>query len=223
MKRLLALLLCVFGSLAAPLRAEVELSFDFYHDQLARVSMQLGRVDESLAHADKAVSLAAKTRDVSVRLHRVELLRFAERFEPAEAECANLLNGKLPPDDERRARLALARIYSSTRHFEKAEEQLRRLLLAAPAHNQRQLVVPRVLFHTCRVASNYLDQQEARALLVAPPPIYPTEELLVFLLKRRRTLGQEVQLLRRKTTEHTREPRCVRTSSCNVALQGMQR
>jgi hypothetical protein len=35
MKRLIALLLCVFGLLAAPLRAEVELSFDFYYDQLS--------------------------------------------------------------------------------------------------------------------------------------------------------------------------------------------
>ena len=35
MKRLIALLLCVFGLLTAPLRADVELSFDFYYDQLS--------------------------------------------------------------------------------------------------------------------------------------------------------------------------------------------
>lgn len=35
MKRFIALLLCVFGSLAASSRAEVELSLDFYYDQLS--------------------------------------------------------------------------------------------------------------------------------------------------------------------------------------------
>ena len=37
MKRLIALLLCVFGFLTTPMRAEVELSFDFYYDELSRM------------------------------------------------------------------------------------------------------------------------------------------------------------------------------------------
>lgn len=113
---------------------------DFYHDQLARVLLRLGRVDEALAHADKAVALAAKSRTVSLRLRRVEHLRFAERLESAQSECRALLKDKLPPEDERKARLALSKVCTAMGQAERAEEQLRQLLELDPAdaiaHNE---------------------------------------------------------------------------------------
>lgn len=113
---------------------------DFYHDQLARVLLRLGRVDEALAHADKAVSLAAKSRAVSLRLRRVEHLRFAERLESAQSECRILLKDKLPPEQERQARLALSKVCVAMGQAERAEEQLRELLELDPAdpiaHNE---------------------------------------------------------------------------------------
>jgi tetratricopeptide (TPR) repeat protein len=120
------------------------------HANLARAKAQLGQIEAALKHADLAVKLASDANRLNMRLRRVYVLFFAERFPEAEAECQKLLQELAPPGDdgaskikltgdEAAIRRELSLVYSTQRRFDKAEEQLRMILELDPsdagAHN----------------------------------------------------------------------------------------
>src|SRR5207253_4978894 len=72
-----------------------------FHEQLAAALVRLGRVDEALKHANAAVEAAEAQYRLTARLDRVAVLRYAERFDAAEAECVQLLKEFPQPGDER--------------------------------------------------------------------------------------------------------------------------
>jgi tetratricopeptide (TPR) repeat protein len=109
------------------------------HANLARALMHHGRIAEALEHADQAAKLAADANRLGMRLLRVDVLSYAEKFPEAEAEARKLLQEFTQPDEVRRVRHALAHVASAARQFDRAEEQLRMILELDPndasAHN----------------------------------------------------------------------------------------
>jgi tetratricopeptide (TPR) repeat protein len=111
----------------------------FFRWHLAKALAQLGDIKNALAEADKAVELAEAEKIAVTCATRVFVLRFAERFDEAEAECENLLAAAKTPGETLRIRHELGFIYSHARQFDKAEEQLRLIIeldrTDASAHN----------------------------------------------------------------------------------------
>jgi tetratricopeptide (TPR) repeat protein len=106
---------------------------------LAEAKAQLGDIDAALAAADLAIRQADSGNKLAMRLLRVYVLLFAERYDPAEAECFQLLQEFTETDDVARIRRRLSHVYSARRQFDRAEEQLRMVLELDPtdavAHN----------------------------------------------------------------------------------------
>jgi len=103
-----------------------------FHSDLARALSKLDRMEEALTEADNAVRLAADADRLSLRLMRIRLLSYAERYGPAEADCQALLKDARQPADILEIRYVLSYIYSAARQNAKAEEQLQLILKTDP-------------------------------------------------------------------------------------------
>src|SRR5207249_3786478 len=95
-----------------------------FHVNLSRAYALLGKNDRALAEADDAVKFSAPESMLFTRLHRVRMLRHAEQFDKAVAECHNLLKETNEPGAVRDIRSELSNVYSLQRNYTKAEEQL---------------------------------------------------------------------------------------------------
>jgi tetratricopeptide (TPR) repeat protein len=102
------------------------------YSELSRALSRLDRMDEALAEADNAVRLAADADRLTVRLGRVRLLAYAERYAAAETECLALLKENKMPGEVLEIRYVLSYIYSSARQTAQAEEQLEAILKIDP-------------------------------------------------------------------------------------------
>jgi tetratricopeptide (TPR) repeat protein len=102
------------------------------YSELARALSRLDRMDEALAEADNAVRLAADADRLTVRLQRIRLLAYAERYAAGEAECLALLKETKMPGEVLEIRYVLSYIYSSARQTAQAEEQLEAILKIDP-------------------------------------------------------------------------------------------
>src|SRR5205823_2497947 len=114
------------------LRQTKATSHVLFHSDLARALARLDRLDEALGEADNAVRLAADADRLNLRLMRIRLLAYAERFPQAETECQALLKDATQPGDRAEIRYVLSYIYSTARQNPKAEEQLEWILKADP-------------------------------------------------------------------------------------------
>jgi len=114
------------------LRQTKATSHVLFHSDLARALSRLDRMDDALAEADSAVRLAGDADRLSLRLMRIRLLTYAERFGPAESECQALLKDATGPGDILEIRYVLSYIYSQARQNGKAEEQLELILKTDP-------------------------------------------------------------------------------------------
>ncbi len=103
-----------------------------FHGNLARALVVLGKTKEAIAEADRAVELSDAGNRLAYRLLRVEILSMARRYDKAEAACQELLHDGAAGSDSRRIRHVLSNIYTATRAYERAEEQLRLILRDDP-------------------------------------------------------------------------------------------
>jgi tetratricopeptide (TPR) repeat protein len=103
-----------------------------FHSNLALALVRMDKPDDALTEADKAIELADDETRFSRKLLRVDILRACGRFDTAIAEALQLLEQAVHPGDVRDARHALSNVYSAARQYDKAEEQLRRILEADP-------------------------------------------------------------------------------------------
>lgn len=104
----------------------------FHHD-LSRALALLGKSDEALAQADQAIALAADEKNrLYTRLNKVRVLRQAEKFDSAIAQCKELIKDYSQPDQLREVRYELSHLYSVQRDLVKSEEQLQLILKADP-------------------------------------------------------------------------------------------
>ena len=75
----------------------IEVYWPYYRGRMALALVQLGKSDKAIAQADLAVAKAHGSDVLNEKLRRIEVLKFAERFDRAEAECLALLESeKLP-------------------------------------------------------------------------------------------------------------------------------
>jgi tetratricopeptide (TPR) repeat protein len=114
------------------LRQTKATSHVLFHSDLARALSRLDKMDEALAEADNAVRLAADADRLNLRLMRIRLLAYAERFLQAETECQALLKEATQPGDSAEIRYVLSYIYSTAHQNAKAEEQLEWILKNDP-------------------------------------------------------------------------------------------
>jgi Flp pilus assembly protein TadD len=110
-----------------------DLSHLYLYLHMARASAELGHIKVALQQADKAIKLDAKDPIGVVCNTRIYVLTHAERFGEAEAECLALLKQAKLPAEVQRVRHSLAIVYSTSRQFDKAEEQLRLIIELDPA------------------------------------------------------------------------------------------
>jgi tetratricopeptide (TPR) repeat protein len=103
-----------------------------FHGNLARALVVLGKTKDALAAADRAVELSDPGNRLAYRLLRVEVLTLARRYAEAESTCKALLDEVNGPADTRRVRYVLSNIYTTSRAYPKAEEQLRLILKDDP-------------------------------------------------------------------------------------------
>ena len=103
-----------------------------FHSEQARALSRLDHVDHALAEADRAIRLAADADRLNLRLMRIRLLTYAERFAAAEAECQALLKETTQPGDILEIRYVLSYLYSSSHQNVRAEEQLQLILKVDP-------------------------------------------------------------------------------------------
>jgi tetratricopeptide (TPR) repeat protein len=103
-----------------------------FHGNLARALVVLGKTKEAIAAADQAVALSDAGNRLAYRLLRVEILTMARDYSQAESSCNELLQETIAPPDIRRIRYVLSNIYTTSRAYEKAEEQLRLILRDDP-------------------------------------------------------------------------------------------
>jgi tetratricopeptide (TPR) repeat protein len=99
-----------------------------FHQYFSRALMLMGKPDEALAEADQAVQLSDERNRLHFRLLRATILKLADRYERAEAECLELLRDAKEPKEIRDIRYELSGVYSAAHAPEKAEEQLRLIL-----------------------------------------------------------------------------------------------
>jgi tetratricopeptide (TPR) repeat protein len=99
-----------------------------FHLSLAEAHIALGHEREALAAVDDAVNESGERERMRCRLERAEVLSQAGKHEQATAECRALLKEYNQPGDVRTIRSVLSALYSAARQFDKAEEQLKRIL-----------------------------------------------------------------------------------------------
>jgi tetratricopeptide (TPR) repeat protein len=99
---------------------------------LASAHMGLNHVREALEAADEAVQTADPDNKLMCRLERAQLLSQAERHPQAIAECQALLKEYNQSGEVHRIRYLLSAVYSTAHEYDKAEEQLLRILKDDP-------------------------------------------------------------------------------------------
>jgi tetratricopeptide (TPR) repeat protein len=103
----------------------------FHHD-MAMALMQLGKTDAAIAEANNAVDIAPEDEMLSVRRLRALLLAEAGHSDKAVAECEEMRKMFTKPDDVREIHYALSEVYSLSKDYPKAEEELRAILKEHP-------------------------------------------------------------------------------------------
>jgi tetratricopeptide (TPR) repeat protein len=105
-----------------------------FHSELARALARLKKTEDALKEADLAVRLATDNSRLGMVGLRIRILAQAERYAQAEKECLKLLDEFKLPADLLEVRYLLSYVYTATRNFPKAEEQLQLILKADPAN-----------------------------------------------------------------------------------------
>jgi tetratricopeptide (TPR) repeat protein len=103
-----------------------------FHVKMAPALVRLGKLDEAIATMEEAVKLADEGNRLGVQRLKVEVLRQAEKYDKALAECESLLQEYNRPQQVRDIRYSLSNVCASANQHEKAEEQLRLILDADP-------------------------------------------------------------------------------------------
>jgi tetratricopeptide (TPR) repeat protein len=103
-----------------------------FRRSLALALAELERTDEALEEMDRAIKLATEAGKVFERVRKAQILARSERYAAAIAECEALLKELTQADEVRRARTALATIYTLKGDHEKSEALLRKVLEDEP-------------------------------------------------------------------------------------------
>ncbi|HEY1860520.1 MAG TPA: tetratricopeptide repeat protein [Gemmataceae bacterium] len=100
---------------------------------LARALVLLDKTNEAVEAANAAVDLAGDRERVQCRRLRASILAEAEQYEPAIADCLDLLKESTNPGETHEIRYTLSNVYSQAKQMTKAEEQLELILKDDPA------------------------------------------------------------------------------------------
>jgi tetratricopeptide (TPR) repeat protein len=104
-----------------------------FYANLARALVITGKTREAITEADRALRMAGAGRQFPYRLLRIEVLMMGHKYDKAESECLELLKEIKTAEEVRRVRYVLSNVYTSTKAYEKSEEQLRAILESDPS------------------------------------------------------------------------------------------
>ena len=99
---------------------------------LALALANLDQYDEAVREIDQAIKLSSDGGRLSTRIRKVHILRRAQRFEQAVAECKSMLEESTNPGQIREIRSALSHTYGAMKQTAKAEAELRKILELDP-------------------------------------------------------------------------------------------
>jgi tetratricopeptide (TPR) repeat protein len=105
---------------------------EFFARHQAVALSRLDRIDEALAVLDRAIPDARRSALLSLRLCRLEVLTYAERFAEVESEAAEFLDQCRDPGEIRCIRRVLSSAHRLADDRAKAEAQLRQVLTRFP-------------------------------------------------------------------------------------------
>jgi tetratricopeptide (TPR) repeat protein len=98
----------------------------------ARALAGLQRYDDAVEAAGRALTIATDSNRLIVRHLRVRLLLMANRCKEAERECTAMLKEYTQPAEVLEIRYVLSNVYSATKQYAQAQEQLKMILDADP-------------------------------------------------------------------------------------------
>lgn len=105
---------------------------EYFARHQAKALMHLDRIDEALAVLDRAMPDARRSAILSLRLCRVSVLTYAERFAEVESEATELLDQHRNPTEIRRIRRTLSYALRLADDPTKAESHLRQVIAKFP-------------------------------------------------------------------------------------------
>ncbi|MBL8794195.1 MAG: tetratricopeptide repeat protein [Planctomycetia bacterium] len=103
-----------------------------FYVKMAPALLRLGKMDEALTAMEEAVKVADEGNRLGVQRLKIEVLRQAEKYDQALAECEALLQEYHRPQQVRDIRYSLSNVCTSAHQHDRAEEQLRLILDADP-------------------------------------------------------------------------------------------
>jgi tetratricopeptide (TPR) repeat protein len=95
---------------------------------LARALVLLGKTKEAVEAANAAVDLAGDKERVQCRRLRASILAEVEQYEPAIADCLEMLKESTNAGETHEIRYTLSNVYSLAKQMTKSEEQLQLIL-----------------------------------------------------------------------------------------------
>jgi tetratricopeptide (TPR) repeat protein len=103
-----------------------------FHRALSRALAFLGKMEEALTEADLAIKASSEGNRLWMRLNRINVLTYGERYPQALEEVQALFKEFPQPGDSREIRMGLYEVYSAMHNFPHAEEQLQLILKSDP-------------------------------------------------------------------------------------------
>jgi tetratricopeptide (TPR) repeat protein len=100
---------------------------------LARALVLLGKTKDAVEAANAAVDLAGDKDRTQCRRMRAAIFAEAEQYEPAIADCLEMLKESTNPGELREIRHTLSNVYSLAKQISKSEEQLELILKDDPS------------------------------------------------------------------------------------------
>lgn len=105
---------------------------EYYWRSTSHALMRLDRIDEALAAADRGIASARDANLDHLRLQRIQVLMYGERYADAQAAIAALLTETRLFATQRNAQLVQARLSALTGQPERAEAILRGIVAQSP-------------------------------------------------------------------------------------------